>query len=97
MIDVGNTPTTASSDAELSAAFEVTKVRPLLLVFPNLFENFYLYVTIVRKWFPRLIPRTIPALLLVLVVLLVPKLVQEYTLHFAQFRPWQWIKATLSG
>ena len=30
--------------------FELTAVRPLLLVFPNLFENFYLYVTICRKW-----------------------------------------------
>jgi hypothetical protein len=75
-------------------AFEVARVRPLLLVFPNLFENFYLYVTIVRRWFPKLLPRTIPALVLVLVVLLIPKLVQEWTLHFIQFHPWQWIKAT---
>ncbi|HEY3333788.1 MAG TPA: hypothetical protein VGK16_01030 [Candidatus Limnocylindrales bacterium] len=76
-------------------AFEVTAVRPLLLVFPNLFENVYLYVAIVRKWAPRLLPRSAAGLAIVIVVLLVPKLAQEWLLHFAQFHPWQWLKSTL--
>ena len=74
--------------------FELTAVRPLLLVFPNLFENFYLYVTVCRKWAPRLLPRRWITLLTVLVVLLLPKLAQEWLLHFAQFHPWQWLKTT---
>jgi hypothetical protein len=76
-------------------AFEVTRIRPLLLVFPNLFENFYLYVTVVRRWFPRLLPKTAVSLVLVLLILLIPKLAQEWTLHFIQFHPWEWIKASL--
>jgi hypothetical protein len=74
--------------------FELTAVRPLLLVFPNLFENFYLYVTVCRRWFPRLVPRGGLALLVVLVVLLLPKLAQEWLLHFAEFHPWQWLKSS---
>ena len=74
--------------------FEASGIRPLLLVFPNLFENFYLYVTICQRWFPRLIPRSTLTLLVVLVVLLLPKLAQEWLLHFAQFHPWQWLKTT---
>jgi len=76
--------------------FELSAVRPLLLVFPNLFENFYLYIAVCRRWFPRLIPRGGLALLVVLVVLLLPKLAQEWLLHFAEFHPWQWLKS-LSG
>lgn len=73
-------------------AFEVTAYRPLLLIFPNLFENFYLYVLIVRHWFPRFMPRTIPQLLVVLGALLVPKMIQEYVLHWEQLHPWQWLR-----
>jgi len=73
-------------------AFELTAIRPLLLVFPNLFENVYLYVTIVRRWAPRLVPRSPGSLVIVLGVLLVPKLAQEWLLHFQQFHPWQWLK-----
>lgn len=73
-------------------AFEVTGFRPLLLIFPNLFENLYLYVLIVRRWFPMLMPRTVPQVLLVLVVLMVPKAVQEWVLHWEQLHPWQWLR-----
>jgi hypothetical protein len=73
-------------------AFEVTAYRPLLLIFPNLFENFYLYVLIVRWWFPALVPRSVVQLLVVLVTLLVPKLLQEYVLHWEELHPWQWLR-----
>ena len=33
--------------------FEITGSRPLLVVFPNLFENLYLYVLIVRRFANR--------------------------------------------
>ena len=78
-------------------AFEVTAYRPLLLIFPNLFENLFLYVQIVRRWFPRLMPKTVAQMLLVLAVLLVPKLVQEYILHWEELHPWQWLRDQVIG
>jgi len=76
-------------------AFEITAVRPLLLVFPNLFENVYLYVQAARRFAPRFLPKTYPQLLLVLVILFIPKAIQEYVLHFEQLHPWQWLRDTL--
>lgn len=76
-------------------AFEVTAHRPLLLLFPNLFENFFIYVLIARRWFPSFMPSTIPKLLAVLVALLIPKLVQEWVLHWEQLHPWQWLRDTI--
>jgi hypothetical protein len=73
-------------------AFEITGQRPLLLVFPNLFENFYLYVVIVRRWVPALMPRTVTQVLAVIVLLLVPKLIQEWILHVEQAHPWFWFR-----
>ena len=78
-------------------AFEITGDRPLLLVFPNLFENFFIYVLIVRRWFPKLMPRTVVQLLAVLLVLLVPKLVQEWVLHWEELHPWQWLRDQILG
>ena len=74
--------------------FEITIVRPLLLVFPNLFENFFLFVLIARRWFPRFLPRTVGQTILVNVVLLIPKEVQEYILHWEELHPWQWLRET---
>lgn len=77
--------------------FELTAVRPLLVVFPNLFENFYLYVLVVRRWFPRLLPTRPITVALVLVALLIPKELQEYVLHQEELHPWQWLRQTLFG
>jgi hypothetical protein len=78
-------------------AFEVTAIRPLLVVFPNLFENFYLYVLITSRWASRLVPRRGVEVALVLVALLVPKEVQEWVLHWEELHPWQWLRETLFG
>ena len=75
--------------------FEITVFRPLLLVFPNLFENLYLYVLVVRRWFPRFMPRSAGQTVLVCAILLVPKLAQEYVLHWEELHPWQWLRETL--
>jgi hypothetical protein len=77
--------------------FEVTADRDLLVVFPNLFENVYLYVVIVRRYAPRFLPRTWPQIALLLVLLWIPKLVQEWALHSEQLHPWQWLRETLFG
>jgi hypothetical protein len=72
-------------------AFEATQTRALLLVFPNVFENFYLVYLALRRFVAswQLTPRGL-ALLLVLVT--VPKLGQEYLLHYSEAQPWDWIK-----
>ena len=77
--------------------FEATASRELLLVFPNLFENFYLFVAIVRRLAPRFLPRTWAQLALVLVLLWIPKIVQEWVLHWEQLHPWQWVRETFFG
>jgi hypothetical protein len=77
--------------------FEVTAGRDLLVVFPNLFENVYLYVVIVRRYAPRFLPRTWPQIALLLVLLWIPKLAQEWVLHSEQLHPWQWLRETLFG
>ena len=75
--------------------FEITADRPLLLVFPNLFENFFLYVLVARRWFPRLVPRTLAQVVVANAILLVPKEIQEYVLHSEELHPWQWLRETI--
>jgi len=75
-------------------AFEITASRELLVVFPNLFENLYLYVLIMHKLRPSLLPRTWAQMLLVLVILYIPKAIQEWVLHWEQLHPWQWLRET---
>jgi hypothetical protein len=77
-------------------AFEATQTRALLLVFPNVFENFYLAYLLMRRFVAawHLTPRGL-ALLLVLVT--VPKLGQEYLLHYAEAQPWDWTKRHILG
>jgi hypothetical protein len=72
--------------------FELTDQRWLLFAFPNLFENWFLFVLIVWKWFPRVRLDTWRAALIWLGVLYIPKLGQEYLLHVAEAQPWDWIK-----
>jgi hypothetical protein len=78
-------------------AFEITgeEFRKLIFFFPNLFENFFLYYIICERFAPRLIPTKIKSLLIVLLILYLPKFAQEYVLHFAEIKPWQWIRANI--
>ena len=72
--------------------FEITHVRVLLFVFPNLFENWWLYCVIVARFAPRYEPRSLVSTAVPLVLLLLPKMGQEYMLHYAEVKPWDWIK-----
>jgi hypothetical protein len=65
------------------ALFELTGWRATLLVFPNVFELYYLLVLGVRRFVPayELTPARTAAWL---PALLVPKLAQEYLLHYAR-------------
>ena len=73
------------------AVFEATQDRVYLLVFPNIFENFYIAYLAVRKVAPawQLTPRRLAALL---VLVTAPKIGQEYLLHYAEVQPWDWTK-----
>lgn len=77
--------------------FEITGLRWLLLVFPNMFENWWLYCVAVARFAPRWAPRSWATLLVPVIALLIPKLAQEYLLHYAEAQPWDWIKRNILG
>ncbi len=65
------------------AVFEITDARAILLVFPNVFEPFFL----LNAWLVRFRPAyvlTPRRAAMWLAVFLVPKLAQEYLLHYAR-------------
>lgn len=63
--------------------FELTSARAVLMVFPNLFELWFLFVLVVARYRPGYV-LTGRRTAMWLVVLLVPKLLQEYLLHVAR-------------
>jgi hypothetical protein len=75
--------------------FEITDTRALLFVFPNLFENWWLYCVIVARFWPRLSPHSAKSLAIPITLLLIPKLAQEYLLHVAEAQPWNWTKENI--
>jgi hypothetical protein len=76
-------------------AFEATGARIALFIFPNMFENWWLYCAAVFQYWPRLAPRSWKTTLVPLAILLVPKMGQEYLLHFAEAKPWSWTKENI--
>jgi len=74
------------------ALFELTQRRIMLFIFPNLFENWWLYVVAVRQSRPRWEPHSPASAAVPMLILLVPKMAQEYLLHFAEAQPWNWFK-----
>lgn len=75
--------------------FELTGWRPLLFIFPNLFENWFIFVLVIWRFFPQVRLDTWKRCLGWLFVLYLPKLAQEYLLHVAQAQPWSWTKEKL--
>jgi hypothetical protein len=73
-------------------AFEATEARIALFIFPNMFENWWLYCAAVRRFWPRLEPHNTRPVAFPMLALLVPKMGQEYLLHFAEAQPWSWFK-----
>jgi hypothetical protein len=64
-------------------AFEVTGQRELLLLFPNVFEPWFILVAAVHHFRPETIFRPLPSAI-ALVVLLATKEIQEWALHGAR-------------
>ncbi len=74
--------------------FALTGLRVLLFIFPNLFENFFIYYVAAIRFFPHLLPKTPLQLFLVLAILYIPKFAQEWILHFQELHPWGIFKST---
>lgn len=75
-----------------AVVFEVLHAHAVLFIFPNLFENWWLYCVVVMKWFPAITPRNAKTTFLPLALLLIPKMAQEYLLHVSEAHPWDWTK-----
>lgn len=72
--------------------FSVTQIRQVVFFAPNIFENFYLLVVGLHKFFPKFQIKTTKRLVIVLAIATVPKLIQEYIMHFLEFHTWHFIK-----
>lgn len=70
--------------------FEITQIRWLLFVAPNLFENFYLFYLAARKLSPNWEVKNGQRLAIILTILYIPKFLQEYILHIKEAAPWTW-------
>jgi hypothetical protein len=79
------------------ALFELTHLRPLLLIFPNTFEYFFIFYEVYRlRWDPKRMTKKllIGAAALIWIVI---KLPQEYWIHIGQIDTTDWIKTSLFG
>lgn len=77
------------------ALFELSQLRPLLIIFPNTFEYFFIFYEACRvRWDPRRLSHKvlIGAAAFIWIVI---KLPQEYIIHIAQVDTTDWIKTTL--
>lgn len=79
------------------AIFELTQLRPILLIFPNTFEYFFIFYEAVRlKWDPNVLTKRklITAAAIIWVFIKIP---QEYWIHVAQLDTTDWIRANPSN
>lgn len=73
-------------------AFFLTGQKFYFLIFPNIFENFFLFCIIQRKYFPDF-RTTKKNLWLIILLLAIPKLFQEWFLHVSgnDMKVYEWI------
>jgi hypothetical protein len=71
--------------------FELTGLRWLLFVFPNLFESFFLFYLIYKKVVKTDRLTSWKWIFVVNLLLLIPKQIQEYFLHVQEFPIYVWI------
>lgn len=79
----------------LSAAilFELTGVRGLFLYLgPNIFENFYLWISANRSADPAYRIGSRAKLALIVVLVGAPKVLQEYVMHYREAQTWHFVK-----
>lgn len=75
--------------------FEVTDVRGLFLIGPNIFENFFLFIAGMKTIDPAY--RVTSRLQLAAIVLFVgvPKVLQEYVMHYREAATWEFVKENI--
>ena len=77
--------------------FELTQLRPLLLIFPNTFEYFFIYYEAYRlRWDPEKMSNKVVVGAAAFIWIVV-KLPQEYWIHIGQIDTTDWIKSDLFG
>jgi len=79
------------------ALFELTQLRPLLLIFPNTFEYFFIFYEAYRlRWDPRWMSKklVIGAATFIWIIIKMP---QEYWIHIGKIDTTDWIKTSLFG
>ena len=77
------------------ALFELTHLRPLLLIFPNAFEYFFVfYEAYTLRWDPRRMTKRL-VLIAAAAIWIAIKLPQEYLLHIAKIDTTDWLKTVL--
>jgi hypothetical protein len=64
--------------------FEISHIRWILFLAPNIFEFWFLFWSARNKWFKHF-ELTKKRLAIILVVILIPKLFHEYVLHVARW------------
>jgi hypothetical protein len=71
---------------------EENQLRPLFLLAPNIFENFFLAWLFIEKVKPTLL-LTKKKLSVILLVVGIPKLIQEYVMHYAYIdQTWNFLR-----
>ncbi len=79
------------------ALFELTQLRPLLLLFPNTFEYFFIFYEAYRlRWDPRQMTKRL-VIGAAAAIWIVIKLPQEYWIHIAQLDTTDFIKENVFG
>jgi hypothetical protein len=76
-------------------AYELTGIRALLFIFPNLFENFFIFYVIYTKVVKKDRLTNWKSLFIVNFILLMPKEFQEYMLHVSQYPIYGWIRENI--
>jgi hypothetical protein len=77
--------------------FELTQLRPLLLIFPNTFEYFFIFYEAYRlRWDPEKMSNKVVVGAAAFIWIVV-KLPQEYWIHIGQIDTTDWIKSGLFG
>lgn len=74
--------------------YELTNLRVLLLIFPNIFLPFYIGYLAIIRFSKKDLSKSYRAFIPLLVVVTVYKLAHEYMLHIAQFPIYSVIKNT---
>lgn len=70
--------------------FEITQLRTFLVIFPNVFESFYLFLMFKNTFYSNMYLRK-TMLYIIVAVLTIPKLIQEYQMHLVDYATWRFI------